>query len=75
MPHPALCRILEKLGIPSMFISIIQSFHEGMSAKAIVGQEFTESIGMCNRLHQGCTCTMARVLFSFGAVVDDWRNS
>ena len=45
-----------------------------MSTKVIVGQEFTESIGVYNRLHQGCT--MAPVLFSlyFGAVVHDGRS-
>ena len=42
-----------------------------MSVKVIVGQEFTESLDVCNGLRQGCT--MAHVLFSlyFGAVVDD----
>ena len=55
-------------------ISIIQSFHEGMSVKVIVGQEFIESFDVCNGLHQGCT--MAPVLFSlyFGVVVDDWKR-
>ena len=55
-------------------ISIIQSFHEGMSVKVIVGQEFIESFDVCNGLHQ--CCTMAPVLFSlyFGAVVDDWKR-
>jgi len=45
-----------------------------MSAKVIVGQEFTERIGVCNGLRQGCT--MAPVLFSlyFAAVVDDWGS-
>ena len=55
-------------------ISIIQFFYLGMSAKVIVEKEFTECIGVCNGLHQGCT--MAPVLFSlyFAAVVDDWRS-
>ena len=45
-----------------------------ISAKVIVGQEFTKSIGVCNGLHHGCT--MAPVLFSlhYRAVVDDWRS-
>ena len=35
----------EKLGIiPSTVISIIQYFYKGMFAKAIAGQEFTDSI-------------------------------
>ena len=40
-----------------------------MSDKVVVGQEFTESIGVCNGLRQGCT--MAPALFSlyFGEVV------
>ena len=46
MPRPALWKVLEKLGIPSTLVSMIQLFHEGMSAKVIVGQEFTESIGV-----------------------------
>jgi len=44
---------VEIAGVPSTMISIIWSFHEGMSAKVIVGQEFTESIGVYNGLHQG----------------------
>ena len=71
---PVLWRVLERLGIPSTMISIIQSFHEGMSVKVIVGQKFTESFDVCNGLHQGCT--ISPVLFSlyFGAGVDDWRS-
>ena len=71
VPHPVLWRVL---GIPSTMISIIQSFHEGMSVKVIVGQEFTESFDVCNGLCE--SCAMAPVLFSlyFGAVVDDWRS-
>jgi len=42
--------LLEKLGVPPMIISIIQSFHEGISTKVMVGQDFTESINVCNRL-------------------------
>ena len=74
VPRPALWGVLENLGVPSTLVSIIRSFHEGMSAKVIVGQTFTEPIGVCNGLRQGCT--MAPVLFSlyFGAVVDDWRS-
>ena len=55
-------------------ISIIQSFHEGMPVKLIVGQEFTKSFDVFIGWSQGCT--MAPVLFSlyFGAVVDDWRS-
>ena len=34
---PALWRVRERLGAPSTMISIIQSFHEGMSVKVIVG--------------------------------------
>ena len=69
MPQSASWKALVSLGVPPTIISIIQPFHEGMSVKVIVGQEFTESIGVCNGLHQGCT--MAPVLFSlyFGAIV------
>ena len=47
---------------------------EGLSARVIVGQEFTASIGVCNRLCQGYT--MASVLFNlfFIAVVDDRKR-
>ena len=45
-----------------------------MSTNVIVGQEFTESIGICNGLYQDNT--MTPVLFSlyFGAIVDEWRS-
>ena len=55
-------------------IFIIQSFHEGMSAKVVVGQEFTEYIGMCNGLCQGCTIAPALFSLYFAAVLDDWRS-
>ena len=74
VPRSALWCVIEKLGVPPTMISIIKSFHEGMSAKVVIGQEFTESIDVCNGLCQGCT--MAPVLFSlyFSAVIDDWRG-
>lgn len=65
VPCPALWRVLEKSGVALTLVSIIRSFHEGsrhMSAKVIVGQGFTGSIGVCNGMCQGCT--MTSVLFS-----------
>jgi len=54
--------------VPPTMIYIAQFFHEGMSTKVIVSQEFTEFLGVCNE-----GCKMAPVLFSlyFGAVVND----
>ena len=45
-------------------------FHEGTTAKVIVGQECMEPFNVCDALRQGSA------LFSlyFGAVVDDWRS-
>ena len=42
----------------------------------IVGQEFTECIGVYNGLRRGCTMAPVHVLFGlyFAAVVDDWRS-
>jgi len=59
VPRPALWKVLEKLGVPPMIISIIQSFTRVyMSAKVIVGQEFTESIGVCNGLLYDDPCVI-----------------
>lgn len=65
VPCPSLWRVLGKLGVLSTLVSIIQLFHEGMSAKVIVGQEFTESILVCNGLHQGCTMASMLQLYVF----------
>ena len=48
VPCPTLWRILRRLGIPSTMISIIQSFHEGILVKVIIGQEFTKSFDASN---------------------------
>ena len=42
--------------------------------KVIVGQEFTESIGVCNGLRQGNTMTPVPFSLYFGAIVDEWRS-
>ena len=48
VPCSALWRVLERLQIPSTMISIIQFFHEALSVRVIVGQEFTDqSLLMC----------------------------
>ena len=49
---------------------IILSFHEGMSVRVIVGQEFKESIGVCNgtvsRLYNGL-CAIQCAFYSSGS--------
>ena len=51
-------------------LSIILSFHEGLSARVIVGQEFKESIGVCNgtvsRLYNGL-CAIQYAYYSSGS--------
>ena len=51
-------------------LSIILSFHEGLSARVIVGQEFKESIGVCNgtvsRLYNGL-CAIQYAFYSSGS--------
>ena len=59
---PALWRVLKRSEVPLATIAIFRSFHAGMSAKVMAGQEFTESIGMCNRMCLGYT--MAPLLYS-----------
>ena len=75
VPREAMWKVLGKYGIPRKMISLIQSFHENMSAELKVnGQILEGEISVSNGLRQGCT--MAPTLFNLylNLVVDVWRN-
>ena len=65
VPRAALWHALHKLGVPTLVIDIIRSFHEGMKAKVRVNGKLTEAISVENGLRQGCT--LAPVLFNLFA--------
>ena len=64
VPRAALWRALEKLGIPSSVVSLIQSFHDGMKAQVRVSGALLEDIDVENGLQQGCS--LAPTLCSSG---------
>lgn len=45
-----------------------------MSGKMIVGQDFTQSIDVCNGQYQNCTVIPMLLSLYFEVVVDDWRS-
>ncbi|XP_065197534.1 uncharacterized protein LOC135829055 [Sycon ciliatum] len=55
-------RVLSRLGVPDKLISIIRSFHEGMSASIRLGADLLDPFPVGNGLRQGCT--MAPILFN-----------
>ena len=75
VPREAMWKVLEKYGFPPKMISLIQSFHENMSAELKISGEILEGeISVSNGLRQGCT--MAPTLFNlfFNMVVEAWRS-
>eukprot|EP00117_Sycon_ciliatum_P028828 scpid28718/ scgid23083/ Putative uncharacterized transposon-derived protein F52C9.6 len=73
VPRAAMWRVLSRLGVPDKLISIIRSFHEGMSASIRLGADLLDPFPVGNGLRQGCT--MAPILFNLfmGAVVEKWH--
>ena len=75
VPWEALWQALKKLGIPTLLIKLIKSFHEGMKAQVLVNGEIPdEHISVVNGLRQGCT--MAPTLFNlYGCIVAErWKE-
>ena len=66
VPRAALWRALEKLGIPSSVVSLIQSFHDGMKAQVRVSGALLEDIDVENGLQQGCSLAPVQSLCSSG---------
>ena len=60
--RPGLWNILPRLGIPPKMVKIIQSFHDGMKARLVNGDESNE-FPVTNGVKQGCV--LAPTLFSF----------
>ena len=75
VPRAALWRVLAKLGVPEVLVSVIRSFHVDMSASIRIGGELLEPIAVGNGLRQGCT--MAPILFNLYmlAVVEKWHEA
>ena len=68
-------RVLEKYGFPPRMVSLIRSFHEGMTAEVRVkGEALEGEVEVTNGLRQGCT--MAPTLFNlfFNLVIQSWRE-
>ena len=53
VPWQALWCVLEKYGVPPTMVSVIKSFHEGMTAVVRVGDSITDDIEVTNGLRQG----------------------
>ena len=54
--------ILSKLGCPSKFVRIIQSFHDGMMARVVENGDVSDPFPVTNGVKQGCV--LAPTLFS-----------
>ena len=62
MNRESLWKILSKIGCPAKFVSIIQSFHEGMSARVQENGDISEPFSVTNGTKQGCV--LAPLLFN-----------
>ena len=75
VPREAMWKALEKYGFPSNMISLIRSFHDGMSAELKVNGELQEGeISVSNGLRQGCTMVPTLFNLFFNLVMEMWRN-
>ena len=62
VPRNAMWMALRKLGVPDSIVSLIGSFHQGMTATIQLDGEILKEINVENGLRQGCC--MAPVLFN-----------
>ena len=58
----ALWTVLERIGCPPKFISMIRLFHDGMTGQVFSHGNVTEAFAISNRMKQGCI--LAPVLFN-----------
>ena len=67
--------ILEKVGCPAKFVSIIRAFHEGMQGKILTTDGTPQPFAVSNGVKQGCV--MAPTLFSilFAAMLQSALNN
>ena len=74
VPREALWMILQKFGVPGSIISLVHSFHQGMSAKIRIEGSLTEQIIVNNGMRQGCC--LSPVLFNLFscAVLERWKQ-
>ena len=70
----ALWKVLELDGVPSHFINLVRSFHDGMQAEVRVDGMLSPPVDVRNGLRQGCT--MAPTLFNLyvNKVVEMWHR-
>lgn len=61
LSRPLMWTLLQKIKIPSKIVNTIQSFHDGMEARVLIGGEITEPFKVTNGLCQGCI--LAPMLF------------
>lgn len=73
IPCEALWLVLQKYGIPSVMVKLIQS-HNGMKAEITVDGSVTPEIDVQNGLHQGCTIAPTLLNLYFNLVVESWRT-
>ena len=66
--------VLHKYGIPTQFIQLIQSLHEGMKAEVAVGGTTSPVVEVNNGLHQGCTIAASLFNLYFNLVMRAWRS-
>ena len=74
VPRQALWRVLEEYGVPPTMVSVIKSFHEGITAVVRVGDSITDDIEVTNGLRLRCTLAPTRFNLYFSAMVACWRH-
>ena len=72
--HQALWLVLEKYGIPPLFVRLIQSLHDGMKVEVSVDGATTPVIEVNNGLRQGCTTAPSLFNLYFNLVIEQWRR-
>ncbi len=69
VPREAMWKVLVKLGVPEMMVSIIKSFHQDMKASLCIDGKLMDPITVAKGLRQGCC-----MYFSTSIRVQLWRS-
>ena len=75
VPRAVMWRVLEKYGFPPRMVSLIRSFHEGMTAELrMQGEALEGEVEVRNGLRQGCTIAPTLFNLFFNLVIQSWRE-
>ena len=74
VPRAALWAALGKLGVPGHTITLIKSFHQGMTARIQLNGDLLDPFTVANGLRQGCCIAPTLFNLYLAVVIERWQD-